>query len=418
MRSDDEPNRPIPWSRAAIFTVIAVSAVSCSSESSRVQDNPFASKSSSNEVAGSVSPHNRQASVQSSPLPPPPPPPPPQQHAAAHSGWTWDGGAPVTISAGDTTQTLSQRYGVPASAIIQANNIQNGQRLNPGQRVVIPRYEATGSVPATRVASSLPPNPAPVIGAPSISAQTVHTVAPGQTLMQVSRIYNKPLAAIATANNIAPHTMVKVGDRLIIPGARAPQTLAPVAQTQTQAPAPVAQPQQPQQQQQQPAPAQKVANVQPQQPVPTARVLTPATDNPVAEKKPETAAALLTFRWPVRGRVITGFGPRPTGQANDGINIAVPEGTPIKAAEDGVVAYAGNELKTYGNLVLVRHSNGYVSAYAHASEILVKRDEPIKRGQVIGKTGQTGNVSTPQLHFEIRKGPSPIDPMLYLDKGG
>ena len=94
----------------------------------------------------------------------------------------------------------------------------------------------------------------------------------------------------------------------------------------------------------------------------------------------------------MRGRVITGFGPKPSGQQNDGINVAVPEGTPIKAAEDGVVAYAGNELKGYGNLVLVRHSNGYVTAYAHASEIMVKRGDPVKRGQMIAKAGQTGNV--------------------------
>jgi murein DD-endopeptidase MepM/ murein hydrolase activator NlpD len=95
----------------------------------------------------------------------------------------------------------------------------------------------------------------------------------------------------------------------------------------------------------------------------------------------------------------------------------VPEGTPIKAADDGVVAYAGNELKTYGNLVLIRHANGYVTAYAHASEILVKRDDHIKRGQIIAKAGQTGNVAAPQLHFEIRKGSAPVDPMPYLNKG-
>ena len=99
-----------------------------------------------------------------------------------------------------------------------------------------------------------------------------------------------------------------------------------------------------------------------------------------------------TFRWPVRGRVITGFGRKPSGEQNDGINVAVPEGTPIKAAEDGVVAYAGNELKSYGNLVLVRHANGYVTAYAHASEIMVKRGDTVKRGQIIAKAGQTGNV--------------------------
>ena len=90
-----------------------------------------------------------------------------------------------------------------------------------------------------------------------------------------------------------------------------------------------------------------------------------------------------SFRWPVRGRIIAGFGAKPNGQQNDGINLAVPEGTPIKAAEDGVVAYAGNELKGYGNLVLIRHANGYVTAYAHASELMVKRGDTVKRGQVI-----------------------------------
>ena len=92
----------------------------------------------------------------------------------------------------------------------------------------------------------------------------------------------------------------------------------------------------------------------------------------------------------------------------------MPEGTPVKASDDGVVAYAGNELKGYGNLVLVRHSNGYVTAYAHASELMVKRGDSVKRGQMIAKSGQTGNVSSPQLHFEIRKGATPVDPMQHL----
>ena len=119
----------------------------------------------------------------------------------------------------------------------------------------------------------------------------------------------------------------------------------------------------------------------------------------------------------MRGRVITGFGPKTSGGQNDGINVAVPEGTPIKAAEEGVVAYAGSELKGYGNLVLVRHSNGFVTAYAHASELAVKKGETVKRGQVIGKAGATGNVTSPQLHFEVRKGATPVDPTQYLTGG-
>ena len=131
-------------------------------------------------------------------------------------------------------------------------------------------------------------------------------------------------------------------------------------------------------------------------------------------KTAEPGGAMPSFRWPVRGRVIAGFGSKPNGAQNDGINLAVPEGTPIKAADDGVVAYAGNELKGYGNLVLIRHSNGYVSAYAHAKELLVKRGDTIKRGQVIAHAGQTGNVTSPQLHFEIRKGSTPVDPTQFL----
>jgi murein DD-endopeptidase MepM/ murein hydrolase activator NlpD len=138
-----------------------------------------------------------------------------------------------------------------------------------------------------------------------------------------------------------------------------------------------------------------------------------ATQSPV--KAAEATNSLPTFRWPARGRVIASYGAKTNGKQNDGINIAVPEGTPVKAADDGVVAYAGNELKGYGNLVLVRHSNGYVTAYAHASELMVKRGDTIKRGQVIAKSGQTGEVSSPQLHFEIRNGSSPVDPLQFLN---
>ncbi len=86
----------------------------------------------------------------------------------------------------------------------------------------------------------------------------------------------------------------------------------------------------------------------------------------------------------------------------------------MKAAESGVVAYAGNELKGYGNLILIRHPNGFVSAYANTGDIEVKRGETVKRGQTIAKSGQSGNVATPQLHFELRKGTTPVDPTQYL----
>jgi murein DD-endopeptidase MepM/ murein hydrolase activator NlpD len=155
-------------------------------------------------------------------------------------------------------------------------------------------------------------------------------------------------------------------------------------------------------------------------PAVAAAPVAPVTTAPAA--KEETTASLgaaasstggTEFRWPAKGRIIQGFGP-----GSDGINIALPEGTPVKAVENGVVAYAGNELKGYGNLVLIRHDNGYVSAYANNGELKVKRGEQVKRGQTIATSGQTGNVSSPQLHFELRKGSTPVDPMPYLAGGG
>ncbi|MBY6241155.1 LysM peptidoglycan-binding domain-containing M23 family metallopeptidase [Methylosinus sp. Sm6] len=146
--------------------------------------------------------------------------------------------------------------------------------------------------------------------------------------------------------------------------------------------------------------------------------LPPAQQQAEEKPAPATAAAAVAaaadahpeFRWPARGRIIQGF----NSGGNDGINIAVPEGTQVKAAEGGVVAYAGNELKGYGNLVLIRHPNGFVSAYAHNGELDVKRGDQVKRGQTIAKSGQSGNVGTPQLHFELRKGATPVDPTGYL----
>ena len=116
------------------------------------------------------------------------------------------------------------------------------------------------------------------------------------------------------------------------------------------------------------------------------------------------------FRWPARGRIIQGF----KAGKSEGINIAVPEGTAVKAAEVGTVAYAGSELKNFGNLVLIRHPNGFVSAYGHNGELMVKRGDTVKRGQLVAKSGQSGDVSSPQLGFQLRKGSTPVDPTQYL----
>ncbi|UDQ88823.1 M23 family metallopeptidase, partial [Xanthobacter autotrophicus] len=145
--------------------------------------------------------------------------------------------------------------------------------------------------------------------------------------------------------------------------------------------------------------------------VETAAKVTPVED---ADDGPRASGSGPQFRAPVRGRVIASFGPKPGGAHNDGVNFAVPEGTAVRAAEDGTVAYAGNELKGYGNLVLIKHADGYVTAYANNSELTVKRGDTVRRGQIVAKAGQSGNVGSPQLHFEIRKGSTPVDPSRYV----
>jgi murein DD-endopeptidase MepM/ murein hydrolase activator NlpD len=286
--------------------------------------------------------------------------------------------------------------------------------------------EVTGSVtprPAAAMPGQIPAAP----GARSQAAANggVHTVAPGETVYSLSRRYRVSPASIFKANKFASDYRLRIGDRVTIPGvavagAPKPQTVAakpaPLAAPASVATRPVVAAPKVQTTPIETKPAPQLAAVPAQA---TARVAAPTATEPTIEAasgatSSETTGNTPSFRWPVRGRVIQGFGPKGNGQQNDGINLAVPEGTSVKAAEDGVVAYAGNELKGYGNLVLVRHSNGFVTAYAHASEVSVKRGDPVKRGQVIAKAGQTGNVTSPQLHFEIRKGATPVDPSQYL----
>jgi len=304
--------------------------------------------------------------------------------------WTWDGGAPVTVGYGESVEQIARKHGVPASAILQTNGITNAASIKPGQRLVIPRYISHGAPQAAAPARA------------TAAADNIHVVASGDSLVGIARKHGVTLPALAKANNMQPNGKISTGDRLVVPGATravaARQTLIPNTAPQVAQPRTVA--------------VGKVASV----PAQNARLASqePEEKTDSAAKTAEAAGSIPSFRWPVRGRVIAGFGPKTNGAQNDGLNLAVPEGTPVKAADDGVVAYAGNELKGYGNLVLIRHANGFVSAYAHASELLVKRGDTIKRGQVIAHAGQTGNVTSPQLHFEIRKGSTPVDPTKYL----
>jgi murein DD-endopeptidase MepM/ murein hydrolase activator NlpD len=364
------------YARVAVVAVIAAGVAGCTGDVSRFSDTPFSSSMAARptggagEVTGSV-PSGR---VMAEPLPAPSRP--------ATSGGVATGGGGLAS------------------------------------------YHPNSAAAATRVASASAPisgASAPVNSAsahPRPAATVTHVVVPGETLTSISRHYRKSRVEIARANKIDAYAIVRVGQKLTIPGvhpAPAPAKAAahapePAAKPTAGKPVAAA-PAKPQVAQAGPA---KVAN---SQPVATARLATPAVaaaPEPSRSAVAEVTGAVPSFRWPVRGRVIAGYGTKVNGTANDGINLSVPEGTSVKASEDGVVAYAGNELKGYGNLVLVRHPSGFVTAYAHASEIKVKRGDQVKRGQTIALAGQTGNVNSPQLHFEIRKGSTPIDPTQYL----
>jgi murein DD-endopeptidase MepM/ murein hydrolase activator NlpD len=314
-------------------------------------------------------------------------------------------GTTIIVGTSDTLDTLAHRYNVSSAAILQANGYKGPRALSPGQQLIIPHPAATTAVavPALAAPASKP------IAVAAAATPSVHVVNHGDTLLSIARRNHVSVTALARANHLDSSAKLKLGMKLTVPGAKT-AAVVPAAQPVAVAAQPAVA---------MAPPATKIAAVAggPQQSARLAQATTKVEETPAETpaKATDATGALPTFRWPVRGKVITSYGAKTNGKANDGINLAVPEGTPVKAAEDGVVAYSGNELKGYGNLVLVRHSNGYVTAYAHASELLVKRGDTIKRGQVIAKSGQSGEVGSPQLHFEIRKGSSPVDPLQFLN---
>lgn len=300
----------------------------------------------------------------------------------ASSGWSAVGGSPVVVAQGDSADTLSRRYGVPTAALLSANGLSSPSQIHGGMHVVIPVYSA---------------------GAHS-SARPIKDVAEASPLAVKPTRMDKPkLAADDSADDDAP----KKKDKLVKPDLSTKAAKVAKAATQIASDA---------------KSAPQVARLDPPKSAKSAKPEIDTTPTGRAAPEAATAAAPQTsaqadaagaspeFRWPAHGHIIQGF----KSGGNDGINIAVPEGTAVRAAENGVVAYAGDGLKGYGNLVLIKHPNGFVSAYANNGELGVKVGETVKRGQVIAKSGSSGNVSTPQLHFELRKGSQPVDPTNYL----
>jgi murein DD-endopeptidase MepM/ murein hydrolase activator NlpD len=292
-----------------------------------------------------------------------------------------DGG--VEVQAGDTIFALSRRYNLPVRALIDENRLQPPYVLVVGQRLVLPGGRH-------------------------------HLVQDGETLYGISRLYGVDSFALARANDLRPPFAVVPGQRLLIPAAA--ETTVAAAPTREAAKPDVA------------AKPEAAAEVPRPEPAPRRRdseaasaPSSPADAKAGGERVAQRAAVPQppprsgrSFAWPLRGRVLSGYGPKPGGLHNDGINIAARDGETVRAAEDGVVVYAGNELRGFGNLLLIRHADNWVTAYAHNERLLVRRGDTVRRGQAIARAGRSGSVDRPQLHFEIRRGTQAVDPLPHL----
>ena len=244
-------------------------------------------------------------------------------------------------------------------------------------------------------------------------------VHPGDTLSELAKRYRVTYGDLVARNKLKNPDRIYVGQRLVLPdgpqarGTKPAPDLAP-----NSVPNPASRPVQTHRPNRDfahiPAPRLKPGRV-PAKTAPAKMSPTPSGVRAAAQRRPEPSAPPRKgFIWPVSGPVVLGYGPKSGGLYNDGINIGAARGTPIRAADIGVVTYVGNELRGFGNLALIKHGDGYVTAYAHMSDAVIKQGQIVSRGQVIGSVGSTGAVDKPQLHFEIRKGLKARDPARYL----
>ncbi len=270
-----------------------------------------------------------------------------------------------------------------------------------------PQLAPAAVAPKTVLAST---NPAPALASVPSDAY-VHVIASGESLYTIARLYNVTAQAIVSANGMSSPDKIFVGQKIVIPGMKGSGGPKSELKTPTvTATLPESKPTQAATQ----APT-VVAEVAPNESTPIASPKLIETDTPVNKPlvQPKAEPKLSgadKFRWPVSGRVITDF----ANSKGTGINIEAPEGAAVRAAENGQVIYVGSGVEGYGNLVLIRHPNGFVSAYAHLKDMSVAKGDVVNRGDSIGSAGMTGGVSRPQLHFELRKGATPVDPVPLL----
>ncbi|MBR4106252.1 MAG: M23 family metallopeptidase [Alphaproteobacteria bacterium] len=267
-----------------------------------------------------------------------------------YSNYT-SGASKVAVRKGDTLYSIANRNNVPLRSLIETNNLYPPYTLKVGQTLRLP-------------------------------AAKYHIVAKGDTLYNISKRYNVDMPKLSAENNLSAPFTLKLGQKLTIPDSlytkSSKKSIAAASAKKT-----------------------------------TKSSTAPKSVTKYSYVQPSTNRK-QKFDWPVKGQVVSGYGPIAKGRNNDGINIKAPAGTAVKAADSGTVAYAGNELKGFGNLVLIKHDDGWVTAYAHNQTLKVKKGQKVKRGEQIATVGSTGGVGTPQLHFETRAGKKALNPQNYL----
>lgn len=271
----------------------------------------------------------------------------------------------IIVSKGDTLYSISRRYNVPLRDLITVNQLTPPYTLAVGQSLSIPTAK-------------------------------YHIVAKGDTLYNISKRYNIDLTTLSRLNNLSPPYTLSIGQKLALP-ATISSSRNMYADTDDEVWLP-----------------QKSTKVTSSKKSTVKKAQTKAKKTVLSSKTTTAKKRTTKFAWPVKGTVISKFGTIGKGRNNDGINIKASKGTAVKAADKGTVVYSGNELKGFGNLILIRHSDGWITAYAHNQKLLVKKGQKVVRGEKIATVGDTGGVNEPQLHFEVRAGKKPVNPLTYL----
>ncbi len=264
----------------------------------------------------------------------------------------------IQVKKGDTLYSIAQRYSIPLKDLIQVNNLHPPYTLKIGQTLRLPTAQ-------------------------------YHIVQKGDTLYSISRQHNVDITSLSRVNNLHPPYTLHVGQKLLLSGTISGNSRNYQTTSQKSA---------------------QTATNQPVSKNVSAKNATSVRQTAYTPPKNRTAK----FLWPVKGTVISNFGVMGKGRKNDGINIKAARGSDVKAADKGTVAYAGNELKGFGNLILIKHTDGWITAYAHNDKLVVKKGQTVAKGEKIATVGSTGSVDSPQLHFEVRAGKKAVDPRKYL----